>query len=53
VGSHHFPIEFKGAVGQSLSEKDLSPTDKQSELGLEDREYTCDMGVSLSLLNNS
>ena len=28
-------------------------TSEQSELGLEYREYTCDMGVSLSLLNDS
>ena len=28
-------------------------TSEQSELGLEYREYTCDMGVSLSLLSDS
>jgi hypothetical protein len=28
-------------------------TSEQSELGLEYREYTCDMGVSLCLLNDS
>jgi hypothetical protein len=28
-------------------------TSEQSELGLKYREYTCDMGVSLSLLNDS
>ena len=38
-----------------LSEIEIyrSPTNEQSELGFKYREYTCEMGVSLSLLNNS
>lgn len=41
---------LRGSLGMALYRQQ---TNEQSELGLEYREYTRDMGVRLSLLNNS